>query len=84
MTPELQEKLFKLVRKKFPRWSKLKASGYVHGVVNGIAAHFPKYPVPNGTYSEGYMYGYIDAYGEDALPRGYRRKLEYRWWDDLL
>ncbi len=74
---EVDEALFKRVRKKFAKWSPSKCSGYVHGVHDGLEATAPQ-PDPSycldvkirgycaSGYSTGYVYGFIDAYGSDA------------------
>lgn len=93
MTPANQERLFKKVQKRFPRWSKRKCSGYVHGVVDEAHCKRPcarqvKAFSPKRSYAIGYVYGFIDARGEDAfkdpqlatMKRRSSHTLDYRWW----
>ena len=72
MLPDQQEALFQQVRKRYPGWSLKQASGYVHGVVDGF-----KRPAPRRVYIRkcqrdkpyalGYIKGFVDAFGPDAL-----------------
>lgn len=93
MSPSDQEKLFKKVQARFPRWSKRKCSGYVHGVVDETYLKRPsarqvKAFSPKRSYALGYVYGFIDARGEDAykdprlatMKRRSSHVLSYRWW----
>ena len=98
MTPKNQEKLFKQVQKRFPRWSKRKCSGYVHGAADEAHRKRPcvrqvKAFSPKRSYAVGYVYGWIDARGEDAYndPRLTAMKysshlshvLDFRWWKNV-
>ncbi|MBU2051425.1 MAG: hypothetical protein KKH61_20950 [Gammaproteobacteria bacterium] len=93
MKPIEQEKLFKKVRAKFPKWSNRRASGYVHGVNDGMQREEPRRVYVRGfgkrkEYAIGYIYGFIDAYGIDVfydswindLAQSIGYKLDYRWW----
>lgn len=94
MTPQDQEKLFKAVQKHFgqnDKWS----SGYVHGVVDGLKrseprrAYIRKFEKGKSDYAIGYIFGFIDAYGADALLAEWNKKLspnkmEYRWWENAI
>lgn len=91
MNPDDQEKLFEKVQKRFPRWSKRKCSGYVHGIVDESHRVRPCNRQVEAfslkrTYAIGYVLGFIDARGEDAYkdPRLMRfqsgHSLGYRWW----
>jgi len=89
MKPAEQERLFKKVRTKFPKWSVKRASGYVHGVNDGMHREEPRRVYVRGfkkhnEYAIGYIYGFIDAYGSDVLMQewadGIEVKFNYRWW----
>jgi len=91
MTPAEQEALFVKVQKRWPHWSEHKVSGYVHGVMDEARYVRPhRYYVtmytPKHSYSVGYIFGFIDARGEDAFtdPQLKRfksqRALAYEWW----
>ncbi len=94
MTPIEQGKLFKLTRKRCPGWSQKKHSGYVHGAVDGSRRSEPRRQYIHGfrkekDYDVGYIYGFIDAYGEDAFHAEWamelclsQKSLAYRWWDN--
>lgn len=94
MLPNIQEKLFRKVLARFPRWSKRKCSGYVHGVADEIHRKRPcnrqvKAFSPKRSYALGYVYGWIDARGEDAyndprlsaMKRRSSHMLDYKWWE---
>ena len=94
MSPKQQEQLFRKVQARFPRWSKRKCSGYVHGIVDESHCVRPcdrqvKAFSPKRSYAVGYVHGFIDARGEDACkdPRLIRFKsshtLAYRWWKNV-
>ena len=82
---EIDEALFKRVRKKFRKWSPSKCSGYVHGVRDGLDATTPKPDreyvqdvLTHGglearDYSVGYFYGFVDAYGIDVCHTSWYR-----------
>lgn len=91
MNQQEQEALFEKVRKRFPKWSKRKCSGYVHGTVDESHRVRPcnrqvEAFSPKRTYAIGYVLGFIDARGEDAYkdPRLARfqssHSLDYKWW----
>jgi len=94
MTPQDQEKLFKAVKERFHCWGAKQVSGYVHGVVDGLKCNEPQqdyvrdFKKKRKTYAHGYIYGFVDAYGSDALTADWSRELpelsmealEYRWW----
>ena len=92
MTPLEQSKLFKAAREHFKKWKSRQISGYVHGVVVGLTRKEPWEDYvhdfrKNKPYAVGYIYGFIDAYGADALNAEWCRDLnlsghtlEYRWW----
>ena len=93
MKPAEQEKLFEQVRVKFPKWSIKRASGYVHGVNDGMHREEPRRVYVRGfgkhkEYAIGYIYGFVDAYGLDAfflrwmaeLGQPLKHVLDYRWW----
>lgn len=97
MIPTLQEKLFLLVRQKFPDWNVRRLSGYVHGVVDGLRRDEPRRVYVRGfthkkPYALGYIYGFIDAYGGDAFFSEWigelegltERSLDYRWYEEQL
>lgn len=88
-----QEKLFRKILGHFPKWSKRKCSGYVHGVVDEACRVRPcnrqvKAFGPKRTYAQGYVLGFIDARGEDAfkdpqlksMKRRTRHSFDYVWW----
>ena len=92
MTIEEQQKLFAAVRKRWKKWSGHRASGYVHGVINGLSYNKPlQFYVQrfkDDPYAYGYIYGFIDAYGEDALTAEWSQGLNiakeavsYHWWE---
>ncbi len=93
-TPIEQGKLFKVTRKRCPNWSQKKHSGYVHGAVDGSRRSEPRQVYIRGfrkerDYDVGYIYGFIDAYGEDAFHAEWavelclsQKSLAYRWWDN--
>ena len=92
MKPEEQEKFFRLVQKHFPDWSSKRVSGYIHGVVDGLKRSEPRRVYvrlfkKTRPYAIGYIYGFIDAYGVDALMASWSQDLpvgstsmQYRWW----
>lgn len=86
MNPAEQLALFKKVRRKF-RWTDERwASGYVHGVVDEELHCRPdKYYVTslaNNHYAGGYLQGFTDARGTDALKESWCAggKIRFRWW----
>ena len=93
-SPKEQEKFFKLVRAKFKDWSAKKASGYVHGVVDATSRAQPRRvyirKFDKSEYASGYIYGFIDCHGADALydithSRDFKgqlgtRCLDHLWW----
>jgi len=94
MNSQEQEALFENVRKHFPKWSKRKCSGYVHGIVDEAIRRRPcarqvKAFGPKRTYAQGYVLGFIDARGKDAfkdprltsMPRRTRHLFDYKWWE---
>lgn len=93
MTPKDQEKLFKAVRERCPDWDNKQASGYVHGVVDGLRRKEPRRVyvrgfVKNKRYALGYIAGFVDAFGADAYLTDWGRELglspqnfSYRWWE---
>ena len=94
MTPREQEKLFRKVLGRFPKWSKRKCSGYVHGIVDEAIRRRPcarqvKAFRPKRTYAQGYILGFIDARGKDAfkdprlvsMPRRTNHVFNYKWWE---
>ena len=96
LTPKVQEKLFDLTRKRFHTWSTRQASGYVHGIVDGLTRKKPRrvyvqnYNIYDH-YASGYVLGFIDTQGQDALATPWARNLGlcfetvyYRWWDECL
>lgn len=92
MKPQDDEKFFQLVKKHFPAWSLKRVSGYVHGVLDGYKRNEPRRVYvrlfkKDKPYATGYIYGFIDAYGIDALMAKWSQDLpvgniapEYRWW----
>jgi len=95
MTPqEEQEKLFRMVRKRFHDWHIKQVSGYVHGVVDAVRRKEPRRVYvrkiqKNSSYARGYIYGFIDAYGVDIVTTDWyqlilhllpNRAPFYRWW----
>lgn len=86
MNPAEQAKLFKKVRRKFRRNSERWASGYVHGVVDeGLHCRPDKdYWTNSGIdkYAAGYMQGFTDALGTDALKESWYpgTRIRFRWW----
>jgi hypothetical protein len=95
LSPQEQEQLFERVRKRFPKWSKRKCSGYVHGVVDEAKFKRPhctqtKAFSPRRSYAVGYVYGFVDARGTDAYDDPWLKNmkhrmshtLEFQWWLD--
>lgn len=96
MTEQEQQKLFTRVTKKFPHWSPRKCSGYVHGVVDEGKHTRPEHHQvklfgPKHSYAVGYVYGFIDARGEDVFAdpwltsmkeRITAHSLDHKWWKD--
>jgi len=91
MTESAQEKLFAQVQKRWPWWSRHKISGYVHGIMDEARyvrprRHYVTMFSPKHSYSVGYIFGFIDARGEDAFtdPQLKRFKgqnvLSFEWW----
>ena len=73
MTQVEQEALFKYVREDRPEWPMAQASGFVHGfndAKRGMVGPQDDYKkaFKRGThdYANGYVLGFIDAYGPDA------------------
>ncbi len=95
LSPEQQEELFALVRKHFPDWNVRKRSGYVHGVLDGAKRDAPKGEYIRGSkktppkpYAIGYLYGFLDMAGVDALMQDWVKELgwtahsiSFRWWE---
>lgn len=93
MSPKDQEKLFEEVQKRHKLWTPWEASGYVHGVVQGLTCKEPPHVyiqrfLGNEPYACGFIYGFIDAYGNDVFTSKWIRELElskailhYRWWE---
>lgn len=91
MNSQDQEKLFKLVRKRFKNWTVKKASGYVHGVNDCLEERepFPAYALGmiTSAYATGYRFGFVDAYGSDALLKWELPAsipADYRWWANAI
>lgn len=94
MSPTEQGKLFKLIRLRCPSWSQKQHSGYVHGAVDGSRRSEPQRVYQRGfekekPYAIGYIYGFIDAYGQDAFSAAWainlylsQKHLDYRWWEN--
>jgi hypothetical protein len=94
VTPQQQERLFKIVRERYKGWDIKQVSGYVHGVADGLKRTEPRQVYIRGfkknkPYARGYIYGFIDAYGVDALIAEWGRELNlsganivYRWWEN--
>ena len=94
MESQKQEQLFDAIRKRFPRWSKRKCSGYLHGILDEAKFKRPchiqlKAFSPKRSYAVGYVYGFIDARGEDAFRDPWLRDMKHRlvthapdvrWW----
>lgn len=98
MTHDESERLFIRVKKRF-NTNDIFASGYVHGVSDGMDANRPKPKYGHDffassdqaptVYAKGYIFGYVDAYGEDVF-RNFRdfhvfrviakRPASFRWW----
>lgn len=95
MTPQEQEKLFEKVRRRYKNWDFRQASGYVHGVVDGLRLNEPQPYYIRGfdelePYAICYIYGFIDAYGEDAFDAAWNQEFRisktvlcYRWWENV-
>ena len=90
MTPTEQEKLFKQVRNRFDLWNIERASGYVHGVVDGLGEDNPRDDSLQGydedrPYDVGYVYGFLDARGSDTIGKWILQladiSVDYRWWE---
>ena len=93
MLPKNQLELFEFVKRRFKNWSSNRTSGYVHGVADGYNRTEPQQIYihkfkKKSEYAIGYIYGFIDCYGADALMTEWSRQLEiseksleYRWWD---
>ncbi len=72
MTTQEQENLYALLKKRYPAWDLRRVSGYVHGAVSGYTRRKPPQVYlyrfkEDDPYSVGYIYGFIDAYGHDAV-----------------
>lgn len=95
MTEQEQIKLFNRIRKKFKRRTKKWCSGYLHGILDEAKRKTPQREYRSGPhlsitndYSNGYLYGFIDARGTDVQYDGWYkriagkigRKIEYIWW----
>lgn len=92
MTPKEQEALFRRVRKRYPDWSLRQASGYVHGVMDGFKRSAPRRAYirkcqKDRPYALGYIKGFVDAFGPDALFAIWAREVywpkidtEFLWW----
>jgi len=80
--------IFEKVKAKFPQAGKSWASGYAHGVSDGLDPGTPNGELLGAvdSYGWGYTMGYYDAVGEDlkdtlkALGIG-GLTLNFRWWD---
>ncbi len=97
MTPEDQEKLFKLTREHFPDWSAKQVSGYVHGVADSSRRKEPRRVYIRGVnkvnsskvYALGYLCGFVDAYGGEAFFTHWWKDIqipmvfEHRWWEHV-
>ena len=94
ITPIEQGKLFKAIQLRCPSWSQAKWSGYIHGAVDGSRRSEPRQTYVRGfrkekPYAVGYIYGFIDAFGEDAFHAAWavdlclsQKHLDYRWWEN--
>lgn len=90
MTPQEQEALFARVKERFCNRPYTWASGYVHGVVDGLERSEPRLEYlqdyKTRPYAGGYMYGFIDAFGSD-IDKWYENldldpnPADYRWWE---
>lgn len=92
-----QENLFKRICKRFKKRSVKWCSGYLHGILNE-GKHKKPDPVYLGItrtltdvgqrdYNNGYLWGFLDARGEDAFEWEWARKLalsgkvrDFVWW----
>lgn len=93
MTPLEQSKLFRAAQQYFKKWKLRQISGYVHGVTVGLSHDEPWQDYvyrfkKKKSYAIGYIFGFIDAYGEDTLTAEWCQDLdrsehdpEYRWWE---
>ena len=97
LSPNEQSKLFTAARERFKKWTSRQVSGYVHGVTRGLAHDRPHQDYIDAgkkreKYALGYIQGFIDAYGTDALAAKWCSELaelnlvlfdcNYRWWND--
>ncbi len=95
MNAKEQQVFFGLVRKRYDKWNLEQVSGYVHGVVDSnrgepqseylqrLRSTSPDH------YAIGYLFGFVDGYGEDALTAKWNQDLrisvktiEWNWWLD--
>ena len=94
MTSKEQERRFELAREHFKNWNAEQISGYVHGAADGYKRDEPRqiyierFKEIKDHYALGYIFGFVDAYGEDALTAEWSRELglgnsvlDYRWWE---
>ena len=93
ITTENQEEFFKLVRKRWPKWSARQASGYVAGALRGReGASLQLWETVDfgvADYVTGFVFGWVDIYGFDALELLWvkalglsEHDLDYLWWLD--
>jgi len=89
MNPTDQEKLFKRVQKRFPKWSIRMCSGYVHGIIDEAQRPKPdiltiRNAMNRSGYAIGYLRGFIDARGNDIMVYTWAQhacvKLVFEWW----
>ena len=91
-----QERLYQMATSRFPDWEPRQVGGYVHGVREGYLRTKPRQVYVRGSrkkrpepYAVGYIYGFVDAFGADALlplvQQGLSGIMNYRsyhrWWE---
>lgn len=88
MLPEVQERLFKRVRRRFRQWDKRHCSGYVHGVADherGLDPSEDMIAQQDDLYARGYRFGYADAHGPDPEHEHwypFTPGCDFRWWQE--